>query len=393
MRVHVLYMYNVIFSAMETVVICTHQRLTHPSLCPPSYCLTNEDASKDTKWTKIQQRCLISERAGHCNSVSTPRAERNQRQSRRLKEVQLQNKKQQKQRENEGQKRKDSFGSCKGEEGGKTLTSSEKENGAENGDNRTEGEIGGQELSMGRDGGVVLKSRRSLQFPRNDVRMIKSPTVKITRVSPRQRQFAKPTKLVGKKKMAALRSRTTKSAAAVTPQEVAQLTTVTKQSSKRRPTGSVDDGRVATSAVKKEPPCSSTSKDTPDEMDIQGRRDSTVGQEDGDDSSVVMERPSSLHSPVSPTCASYKGVWPSPVRRSPRLKGKMAESHKKEASSLDGGTKGKKSDAERKEKSLKAVSHHMLAEKLLRGETTSRNGIHTIPLSQLHVLRQAPSCI
>ena len=56
----------------------------------------------------------------------------------------------------------------------------DKENGAEDGENlgrRREKERGGRSEGEG-----VLKSRRSLNFPRSDVRLVKSPTVKITRL-------------------------------------------------------------------------------------------------------------------------------------------------------------------------------------------------------------------
>ena len=107
--------------------------------------------------------------------------------------MQLQNsKKQQKQRESEGQGKRKNTESSKGEEGGKVETE-DKENGAEGGESvrRREKEIGEKE-ERGREG-VVLKSRRSLNFPRSDVKLVKSPTVKITRLpsSLRQSGFAK----------------------------------------------------------------------------------------------------------------------------------------------------------------------------------------------------------
>ena len=50
-----------------------------------SYCLTDEDTSIDAKLTKIQQRYLFSERASHCSTVVTPKAERAKQQARRMK--------------------------------------------------------------------------------------------------------------------------------------------------------------------------------------------------------------------------------------------------------------------------------------------------------------------
>ena len=40
------------------------------------YCMSAEDFSKDSKLTKIQQRYLISERASHCSTVSTPHVQK-----------------------------------------------------------------------------------------------------------------------------------------------------------------------------------------------------------------------------------------------------------------------------------------------------------------------------
>lgn len=54
-----------------------------------SYCLTTDDASLDARLTRIQQRCLISERSSNCSTVVTPKAERAQKQSRRMKAAKI----------------------------------------------------------------------------------------------------------------------------------------------------------------------------------------------------------------------------------------------------------------------------------------------------------------
>ena len=332
-----------------------------------SYCLTNEDTSQDTKWTKIQQRCLISERAGHCSNVSTPRAERNQRQSRRLKEVQLQNKKQQKQREREEQRKKDSIGSCNGgeeEEIQKVAANGEKENGGDTNvcdkRGREEKEIQ-TKVMVGRDG-TKLKSRRSLQFPRNDVRTIKSPTVKITRISSHQRQSLgsfETIKSTGEQKMA-LQIRTSKASSSVTSNECFQQMASAKQGNERGLSRTLEKRDVTcTSPVKNRTTGTwSSSKGIPG-AEVRQRTDSNVDLKVDGNSSMAMECPSSVSSPVSPTFAGNKqGVWPSPLRRSPRLKSKLADTKREGISVKGDDTRRKKADTEKKrEKSLKAVSH------------------------------------
>lgn len=323
-----------------------------------SYCLTTEDASKDTKWTKIQQRCLVSERAGHCSNVNTPMAERSQRQSRRLKEVQLQNKKQKEQKEkeqrvSEEQKRRSTgTHSSRGAEGDQNMAGFDKENGdEERGNQEREREEGSQLEMVNSSKSVKLKSRRSLQFVRNDVRMVKSPTVKITRISSshqRHSGFAKPLKPMGKHKIAALQTMSK----STTTREALRQTTMTNQEG-RVPARVVNQGVILTSPAEDR----TSLEDPATETQV---NDSTVGQVS--DESPAMECTPLSASPSSPACTSTgdnSGAWTSPVRRSPRLKGRPSDARKTASSSDSGacGSKRKKSDTERKkEKSLKEVS-------------------------------------
>ena len=312
----------------------------------------------DTKWTKIQQRCLISERAGHCSTVSTPRAERDQRQSRRLKEVQLQNsKKQQKQRESEKQGKRKSTESSKGEERDK-MELDDKENGAEGGEDlrRTEKEIGEKEEREGR--GVVLKSQRSLNFPRSDVKLVKSPTVKITRLPSslsrkRQGGFAKPLPPpTGKSKVANPQTKPSNMSRGFLVEQTVNVTNQDQRSEGRS---------LIVSPVKDK--SRTTSEISEDDMQ--------ENQEVGGDSSVAMECSSSVLSPSTPPCSEglsatgTSGVSSSPrpaLRRSPRLKKRLSDAKKGSSSRHgDGAKKKRKSDSDKKkEKSLKAVSHCFL---------------------------------
>ena len=327
-----------------------------------SYCLTNEDTSQDTKWTKIQQRCLISERAGHCSNVSTPRAERDQRQSRRLKEVQLQNnKKQQKERENEEQgKRKSTEGGSKGEEERAKMVMEDKENGAEGGENlgrRREKERGGRSEGEG-----MLKSRRSLNFPRSDVKLVKSPTVKITRLplslSSHKGQNKSMPPPTSKSKETSLQTKASKCSTRrpLVVQQTAANATNQNQA--------IEEG-VMTLPIKGK-------LRTTTELYEEGMQENDgagTDQEVGGDSSVAMETCSSVLSPSTLPCAgtseglSAGGVGsPAPaLRRSPRLKKRLSDSMKGSTSLSDGGSDAKKkrrSDGDKKkEKSLKAVSH------------------------------------
>ena len=334
-----------------------------------SYCLTNEDASKDTKWTKIQQRCLISERAGHCSNVSTPRAERDQRQSRRLREVQLQNsKKQQKKRESEEQGKRKSTDSSKGEEREKTKTE-DKENGAEDGENLRRREKASE--------GVLLNSQRSLNFPRSDVRLVKSPTVKITRLPSsvsRKRQrvsgsFAKPAPPPASKNVNKVANLQTKPSNNSSRGPLVQQTAanVTNQNQ-------TIEGGIVMSPVKGK---SRTSTET--FRDGIQENDADMEQEVGGDSFIAMECSASVLSPSTPPpcTGSSEGLLTgaagststsaisSPVlRRSPRLKKRLSNaknlkeggSSRRDGGSSDAKRKRRSDTDKRKEKSLKAVS-------------------------------------
>jgi hypothetical protein len=345
-----------------------------------SYCLTNEDTSQDTKWTKIQQRCLISERAGHCSNVSTPRAERDQKQSRRLKEVQLQNnKKQQKERESEekGKRKSTEVEGGKGEGEREKMVVEDKENGAGGGENlgrRREKESGARKTveREGRsEGEGVLKSRRSLNFPRSDVRLVKSPTVKITRLlsslsRKRQGGFDKPMPPPTSKNKETIPQTKASKSSSRRPLVVQQTAAdVTNQNQ------AIEEG-VMTSPIK------GKSRTTTEmfEDGMQEDDDAGLGQEVGGDSSVAMESCSSVLSPSTPPCAgtseglmsggTSSGVSsPAPgpaLRRSPRLKKRLSDAKKGSTSHQDSGSdakKKRKSDGDKKkEKSLKAVSHH-----------------------------------
>ena len=273
--------------------------------------------------------------------------------------MQLQNRKQQKQREREEQRKKDSVGSCDGEEEGsrKIATAGEKESGSDNlyGKHEGEGKESQTSLMVGKDS-TMFKSHRSLQFPRNDVRTIKSPTVKITRISSHKRQplqSGKTMKSTGKQRMA-VQIRTSKSSASATSSESIQHTATAKQGNERGASRTPERG-VATSGVKNRTTGTLSTKDIP-RNEIQKGNDSAVNFKVEGDSSTTMECPPSVSSPLSPTFAGNKGVWPSPVRRSPRLKSKMADT-KREGTSHKGDAGRKKGDTEkRREKSLKAVS-------------------------------------
>lgn len=310
---------------------------------------------------------MISERAGHCSNVSTPRAERDQRQSRRLKEVQLQNnKKQQKERENEEQgKRKSTTegGGSKGEEERGKMVMEDKENGAEGGENlgrRREKERGGRSEGEG-----MLKSRRSLNFPRSDVKLVKSPTVKITRLplslSSRKGQNKSMPPPTSKSKETSLQTKASKSSTRrpLVVQQTAANATNQNQA--------IEEG-VMTSPIKGK-------SRTTTELYEEGMQENgaSTDQEVGGDSSVAMETYSSVLSPSTPPCAGTSeglsaggagsGVGsPAPsLRRSPRLKKRLSDSMKGSTSQSDGGSDAKKkrrSDGDKKkEKSLKAVSH------------------------------------
>ena len=321
-----------------------------------SYCLSNEDASKDMKWTKIQQRCLISERAGHCSNVSTPRAERTQRESRRLKEVQLQNKKQQKMKEKEEGKKKDAESNREGEgEGGndENKTLSEIVGGCK------EGESGTKRSKS--DIGAILKSRRSLQFPRNDVRTVKSPTVELTKISSRQMQigFPKSLKLTCDRKASELRA--------------AGATTLMTQTGERacQRGSSITQGGGPTEVLSASSTLRETKPDSREDVasEVDGGRQgesstttTTVSLDLPCDSSVAMECLSSVASPASLSCVGNEELeesLTSPLRRSPRLKDRRSGDAEKTRASRGSGGGGKRRESKsekKKEKSLKAVS-------------------------------------
>ena len=290
--------------------------------------------------------------------MSTPRAERSQRESRRLKEVQqLQNKKQQKLKENEEQKRKDVDGG-RGEEEGERV-SEEKENKGEGGgdergrEKRESGKLSSASKSCD---GVMFKSRRSLQFTRSDVRTAKSPTVKITRISSRQRQtsFSKRLKLVDKQKAAGAIQNGTRSTSA--PTFALQSTIAANQGG-----GVYDEGREIINSPTK----SKTSLETISMTEDSERNDTVVGHEIGDDLSVAMECSSSVMAP--PLSPANGGSSSSPLRRSPRLKSKYKPTNTGRAtdssSSRQSDVRKRKSDTERKkEKSVKAVSGQIISQ-------------------------------
>lgn len=234
--------------------------------------------------------------------MSTPRAERNQRQSRRLKEVQLQNsKKQQKQRESEEEQKRKSVESGQGEEGETTITE-DKENGVEGGGN-SKREKPSLERRSGGQGVPILKSRRSLNFPRTNIRLVKSPAVKITKISSLSRRRQS---------------------------EVTKLQPPAMQESDLCTSEEVGG---ASSAVTMESSTSVLSPSTPP---------LTCGTSSGDGILADVSKSSPL------------------LRRSPRLKKIMSEAKKRTSCCRgDNGeaAKKRKSDEMKNEKSLKAVSH------------------------------------
>ena len=56
------------------------------------YCFSNHDSSQDSKLTKIQQRYLVSERASHCSTISTPKDLRAMREIRRKRKAEVRTK-------------------------------------------------------------------------------------------------------------------------------------------------------------------------------------------------------------------------------------------------------------------------------------------------------------
>lgn len=260
-----------------------------------------------------------------------------------------------------------------GEEREKMLID-EKENGAEtigsgDGSSRQRRESNRLSTVVGHSGGeeeegtmVVLKSKRSLQFPRNDVRTVKSPTVKITKVTSRQRQsgFAKTLK----KPMSSSRQR---GAGATSPTDTKPLSRAALMKDAARQTDTVNQNRefeeqgivVLCPSEDRTPSCLEDVHGTESE----GNCKSVIigGEVVGiDSSSVVMEcSSSSMASPsVSSICVASEGSKFSPVRRSPRLlKSRMVEKGRVRKAS---GERRKKSETDnKKEKSLKAVSHYV----------------------------------
>ena len=258
-----------------------------------------------------------------------------------------------------------------GEEREKMLTD-EKENGAEtissgDGSSRQRRESNRLSTVVGHSGGeeeegamVVLKSKRSLQFPRNDVRTVKSPTVKITKVTSHQRQsgFAKPLK----KPMSSSRQR---GAGATSQTDTKPLSRASMKDAARQ-TDTVNQNRefdeqgivVLCPSEDRTPSCLEDIHGTESEGNC---KSVVIGGEvvDSDSSSVVMEcSSSSMASPsISSVCVASKGSKFSPVRQSPRLlKSRMVE---KGCVRKASGERRKKSEADnKKEKSLKAVSHY-----------------------------------
>ena len=310
-----------------------------------SYCLSTEDTSNDTKWTKIQQRCLISERAGHCSNVSTPRAERTLRESRRLKEVQLQNKKQQKLKEKEEGKKKDADSAREREEDGQEVTDENKNSADDVGECRKE--AGGVLSSLNKSEKVVtLKSRRSLKFPRTDVKTVKSPTVKITRIASRQRHvgFPKTLKLTGNSKTSEIQASnvTTSTRSAVELDQACQQV--------KFPT---NGGLAGDTLIQSSPTTTRTNSI---------REDDSLTRERGDmidlsrDSSTTMELSSSAAmSPASLSGVSFRleeSLTSPSLRRSPRLTTRALC----DGNGGDGGKERENKTDRKKEKSLKAVS-------------------------------------
>lgn len=274
--------------------------------------------------------------------------------------MQLQNsKKQQKQRESEEQGKRRSTESGKGE-GGRKMVMEDKEN-AEGGVSvrKKEKEDGGERGRSEGGGTVVLKSRRSLNFPRSDVRLVKSPTVKITRLSSslshkRQSGFAKP---MPPNKVVNLQTKASKSSRGPLVQ---QTTNVTNQSQV------IEEGVVMSPIKDRSRTSTEIFKDGVQE------NDADKSQEMGGESSVAVECSSSALSPSTPPCTgSCEGLLAgagssvsSPtLRRSPRLKKRLSDAKKGSSSRQDSGSDAKKkrksNTDKKKEKSLKAVSHYM----------------------------------
>lgn len=291
--------------------------------------------------------------------------------------MQIQNsKKQQKERESEEQGKRKSTEGGRGEEGGK-MEMEDKENGAEEGGEnlrrREVKERGGKILQVDRGSGedavAVLKSRRSLNFPRSDVRLVKSPTVKITRLPPslsrkREGGFAKPVApQTGKNKVANLQTKASKNSSRG-PLVQQTAVNVTNQNQ------AVEEG-VVTSLAKGTSRTTCTTEIFESGMQ---ENDADMSQEVGGDSSIAMECSSSLLSPSTPphtgnseglsARGAGSGSVSSPaLRRSPRLKKRLPDTKKENSSHhlRDGGSdakKKRKSDMDKKkEKSLKAVSN------------------------------------
>lgn len=274
--------------------------------------------------------------------------------------MQLQNsKKQQKRRESEEQGKRKSTESGKGEEGGK-MVMEDKENAEGGASVREREKEGGWERGRSEGGSaVVMKSRRSLNFPRSDVRLVKSPTVKITRLPSSlsrksQGGFAKP---MPPNKVANLQTKASKSSRGPLVQ---QTTNVTNQNQV------IEEGVVKS-------PTKGRSRTTAEIFkDGMRENDADMSQEMGGDSSVAMECSSSVLSPSTPPCTgSSEGLLAgagssvsSPaLRRSPRLKKRLADAKKGSSSRQDSGSDAKKkrrsNTDKKKEKSLKAVSHYM----------------------------------
>ena len=246
--------------------------------------------------------------------------------------------------------------SGKGEEGGKMMMD-DKEN-AEGGESvrRREKESGGERGRRGEEGAAVLKSRRSLNFPRSDVRLVKSPTVKITRLpSSLSRKtpsgFAKPTCMLPNKVQ-------TKASKSSRGPLVQQTTNVTNQIQV------IEEGVVMSPTKGRSRTTAEIFKDGMQENDVD------MSQEMGGDSFVAMECSSSVLSPSTPPCTGSSedlsagagsGVSSPALRRSPRLKKRLSDAKKGSSSRQDSGSDIKKrrksSTDKKKEKSLKAVSH------------------------------------
>ena len=272
-------------------------------------------------------------------------------------------------------------GGSKGEEERGKMVMEDKENGAEGGENlgrRREKEGGGRktvERGGRSEGEGVLKSRRSLNFPRSDVRLVKSPTVKITRLpsslSSRKGQsgFTKPVPpSTSKSKGTNLQTKASKGSAR--RPLVVQQTAVNATNQNQ----AIEEGAMTSSI-----------KGTATELfqgGMQEKVDDDISQEVGGDSSIAMETCSSVLSPSTPPCAGTSeglsaggagsgvdSLAPGPgLRRSPRLKKRLSDSMKGSTSHSDGGSDAKKkrrSDGDKKkEKSLKAVSFYFHTPKL-----------------------------